>query len=53
VSGNHSFVPGQQGSYSNFDLRLDQQILLLPDANEGVQIAINSKDLMEHPFHLQ
>ncbi|KAH8912861.1 hypothetical protein BR93DRAFT_942620 [Coniochaeta sp. PMI_546] len=49
---NHSFAPGQGGSYSNFDLRLDQQILLLPDANQGVQIAINSKDMMEHPFHL-
>lgn len=53
VGGNQSFVPGEQGSYSNFDLRLDQQILLLPDANQGVQIAINSRDMMEHPFHLQ
>lgn len=50
---NHSFAPGQGGSYSNFELRLDQQILLLPDADQGVQIAINSKDMMEHPFHLQ
>lgn len=50
---NHSFAPGQGGSYNNYELRLDQQILLLPEANRGVQIAINSKDMMEHPFHLQ
>lgn len=47
------FVPGEQGSYSNWGLRLDQQVLLVPDADEGVQIAINSKDMMEHPFHMQ
>jgi FtsP/CotA-like multicopper oxidase with cupredoxin domain len=47
------FTPGNQGSYSNWGLRLDQQVLLVPDADEGVQIAINSKDLMEHPFHAQ
>jgi len=41
------------GSYSNFGLRLDQQILLLPDRDMGVQVAINSRDMMEHPFHLQ
>jgi FtsP/CotA-like multicopper oxidase with cupredoxin domain len=46
-------APGQGGSYSNYGLRLDQQILLVPDAGKGVQIAINSKDMMEHPFHLQ
>lgn len=46
------FTPGKQGSYSNWGLRLDQQVLLVPDADEGVQIAINSKDQMEHPFHL-
>jgi FtsP/CotA-like multicopper oxidase with cupredoxin domain len=45
------FTPGNQGSYSNWGLRLDQQVLLVPDADEGVQIAINSKDQMEHPFH--
>ncbi|KAB5576457.1 Cupredoxin [Coniochaeta sp. 2T2.1] len=50
--GNDTFKTGEGGSYSNFGMRLDQQILLLPDANQGVQIAINSKDMMEHPFHL-
>ncbi|KAB5540424.1 multicopper oxidase-domain-containing protein [Coniochaeta sp. 2T2.1] len=52
VGANDTFKAGEGGSYSNFGMRLDQQILLLPDANQGVQIAINSKDMMEHPFHL-
>jgi FtsP/CotA-like multicopper oxidase with cupredoxin domain len=47
------FVPGKGGGYNNWDFRLDQQVLLLPEANKGAQIAINSMDIMAHPFHMQ
>lgn len=47
------FVPGRGGSYNNWDFRLDQQILLVPDGSAAVQVAINSLDIMEHPFHMQ
>ena len=48
-----NFSVGHGGSYNSWDFRLDQQVLLIPDSNQGVQIAINSLDIMEHPFHLQ
>ncbi|KAK4204973.1 multicopper oxidase-domain-containing protein [Triangularia verruculosa] len=40
------------GSYNNHDFPLNQQVLLLPDPDKPVQVAINSRDVMEHPFHL-
>ncbi|VBB83984.1 Putative Multicopper oxidase [Podospora comata] len=40
------------GSYTNYNFPLNQQVLLLPDLNKTVRIAINSRDIMEHPFHL-
>ncbi|KAK4671193.1 hypothetical protein QC764_0092760 [Podospora pseudoanserina] len=40
------------GSYNNYNFPLNQQVLFLPDPNKTVQIAINSRDIMEHPFHL-
>ncbi|KAL1874919.1 hypothetical protein VTK73DRAFT_10399 [Phialemonium thermophilum] len=46
-----SFTPGNGGSYNNWGFRLDQQVLLIPKAGRGAQIAINSRDIMEHPFH--
>ena len=48
-----NFTVNRAGLYNNWDFRLDQQVLMLPSANKGVQIAINSMDIMEHPFHLQ
>lgn len=47
------FVPGRAGSYNNWGFRLDQQVLLVPDGSSTVQVAINSLDIMEHPFHMQ
>jgi hypothetical protein len=47
------FVPGAGGAYNNWRFPIDQQVLLIPDADQGVQIVINSLDNMEHPFHLQ
>lgn len=47
------FVPGAGGSYNNWGFRLDQQVLLVPDGSGAVQLAINSLDIMEHPFHMQ
>lgn len=47
------FVPGEGGSYNNWGFRLDQQVLLVPDGSGVVQVAINSLDVMEHPFHMQ
>ena len=46
-------MPGKAGGYNNWDFRLDQQVLLLPEAGKGAQIAINSLDVMAHPFHMQ
>ncbi|KAI1334831.1 Cupredoxin [Xylariaceae sp. FL0016] len=39
-------------SYNSWDFGLNQQVLLIPDADKGAQIVINSKDGMEHPWHL-
>lgn len=48
-----SFSAADANSYSSWDFGLDQQVLLVPDANKGAQIVINSRDAMEHPWHLQ
>ncbi|KAK8028865.1 Laccase [Apiospora marii] len=48
-----SFSAAEANSYSSWDFGLDQQVLLVPDANKGAQIVINSRDAMEHPWHLQ
>lgn len=48
-------APGAQdagGAYHNWGFRLDQQVLLVPDGSGSVQVAINSLDVMEHPFHM-
>ncbi|KAK8128353.1 diphenol oxidase [Apiospora sp. TS-2023a] len=47
-----SFSAADANSYSSWDFGLDQQVLLVPDANKGAQIVINSRDAMEHPWHL-
>lgn len=47
------FEFGRGGNHHKRDFQLDQQVLLVPEADKGVQIAINSRDVMEHPFHLQ
>ncbi|KAI0406861.1 Cupredoxin [Xylaria palmicola] len=47
------FVTSQANSYNSWDFGLSQQVLLLPQANKGAQIVINSRDAMEHPWHLQ
>ncbi|KAG8167322.1 hypothetical protein KVR01_003011 [Diaporthe batatas] len=43
---------GTGGVYHNWGLRLDQQVLLVPDGSGAAQVAINSLDAMEHPFHM-
>jgi len=50
---NQNFQPRQGGSYNIWGFPLDQQVLLIPDSNQGVQVVITSRDDMEHPFHLQ
>ncbi|RYO91084.1 hypothetical protein DL766_003352 [Monosporascus sp. MC13-8B] len=40
-------------SYNSWDSGLNQQVLLIPEADKGAQIVINSRDAMEHPWHLQ
>ncbi|KAH8759376.1 Cupredoxin [Diaporthe sp. PMI_573] len=43
---------GGGGVYHNWGFRLDQQVLLIPDGSHTAQVAINSLDAMEHPFHM-
>lgn len=43
---------GSGGVYHNWGFRLDQQVLLVPDGSGAAQVAINSLDAMEHPFHM-
>ncbi|KAI0478899.1 multicopper oxidase-domain-containing protein [Xylariaceae sp. FL0804] len=43
---------GAANAYSSWDFGLNQQVLLVPDADAGAQIVINSRDDMEHPWHL-
>lgn len=48
-----NFSTGDDGGvYHNWGFRLDQQVLLVPDGSRAVQVAINSLDAMEHPFHM-
>ncbi|KAI1739448.1 Cupredoxin [Xylaria scruposa] len=47
------FVPSKANSYNSWDFGLSQQVLLIPEADKGAQIVINSRDAMEHPWHLQ
>ncbi|CAJ2512884.1 Uu.00g010030.m01.CDS01 [Anthostomella pinea] len=46
------FVASEANSYNSWDFGLNQQVLLVPDADKGAQIVINSRDAMEHPWHL-
>ncbi|KAI8629543.1 multicopper oxidase [Xylariaceae sp. FL1651] len=46
------FVPSEANSYNSWDFGLNQQVLLIPEANKGAQVVINSRDAMEHPWHL-
>lgn len=48
----NSAVAGGGGAYHNWDFRLDQQVLLVPEGSHSVQVALNSLDVMEHPFHM-
>lgn len=50
---NQNFTAGEGGSYNNWEFRLDQQVLLIPDDSQTVQVVLNSLDVMEHPFHMQ
>ena len=55
------FSEAASNSYNSWDFGLNQQVLLVPDAPDittttttrGVQLVINSRDDMEHPWHLQ
>ncbi|KAH9887752.1 hypothetical protein F4778DRAFT_786127 [Xylariomycetidae sp. FL2044] len=47
------FDPSEANSYNSWDFGLNQQVLLVPDGGKGAQIVINSRDAMEHPWHLQ
>ncbi|KAF2963317.1 laccase [Xylaria multiplex] len=47
------FVADEANSYNSWDFGLNQQVLLVPGANKGAQVVINSRDAMEHPWHLQ
>ncbi|KAH7031100.1 Cupredoxin [Microdochium trichocladiopsis] len=47
-----TFSQASQNSYNSWNFDLNQQVLLLPDGGRGAQIVINSRDVMEHPWHL-
>ncbi|KAI0521447.1 Cupredoxin [Xylaria bambusicola] len=47
------FVASEANSYNSWDFGLNQQVLLVPEGEKGAQIVINSRDAMEHPWHLQ
>lgn len=47
------FVVSKANAYNSWDFGLNQQVLLVPDADTGAQVVINSRDAMEHPWHLQ
>ena len=47
------FVASEANSYNSWGFGLNQQVLLVPEAEKGAQIIINSRDAMEHPWHLQ
>ncbi|KAI0388836.1 multicopper oxidase [Xylariaceae sp. FL0594] len=46
------FVASEANAYNSWNFGLDQQVLLIPEADKGAQIVINSQDVMEHPWHL-
>ncbi|KAI1774910.1 putative multicopper oxidase [Hypoxylon cercidicola] len=46
------FTADRTNSYNSWDFGLNQQVLLVPDADQCAQIVINSRDAMEHPWHL-
>ncbi|KAI1881194.1 hypothetical protein JX265_000020 [Neoarthrinium moseri] len=46
------FDPSKANSYGSWDFGLNQQVLLIPHAGKGAQIVINSRDAMEHPWHM-
>ncbi|KAI1459319.1 putative multicopper oxidase [Annulohypoxylon moriforme] len=46
------FTADKANSYNSWDFGLNQQVLHIPDSKQGAQIVINSKDAMEHPWHL-
>ncbi|KAI1345592.1 Cupredoxin [Xylaria sp. FL0043] len=46
------FVANKANSYNSWDFGLNQQVLLVPEADKGAQVVINSLDAMEHPWHL-
>ncbi|KAI1499325.1 multicopper oxidase-domain-containing protein [Biscogniauxia marginata] len=46
------FTADEANSYNSWGFGLNQQVLLIPDADKGAQIVINSRDAMEHPWHL-
>jgi hypothetical protein len=50
---NMAVVASEANSYSSWNFGLNQQVLLVPEADMGAQIVINSRDAMEHPWHLQ
>lgn len=45
--------PDLANSYNSWNFGLNQQVLLIPEADKGAQIVVNSRDAMEHPWHLQ
>ncbi|KAI1421018.1 Cupredoxin [Xylaria sp. FL1777] len=47
------FGASKANSYNSWDFGLSQQVLLVPEAEKGAQVVINSRDAMEHPWHLQ
>ncbi|KAI0882780.1 putative multicopper oxidase [Annulohypoxylon maeteangense] len=47
-----NFTADKANSYNSWDFGLNQQVLHIPDSEQGAQIVINSKDGMEHPWHL-
>ncbi|KAL0948179.1 hypothetical protein HGRIS_010790 [Hohenbuehelia grisea] len=49
IGQNFSVAPN---SYNSWAYSLDQEVLLVPEANAGVQVVVNSLDAMEHPWHL-
>ncbi|KAI2629358.1 multicopper oxidase [Xylaria nigripes] len=46
------FVPSEANLYNSWGFGLNQQVLLVPEADTGAQVVINARDAMEHPWHL-
>lgn len=47
-----AFDASSAAAYTNGSLGAAQQVLLSPNASSGVQLVINSRSTMEHPWHL-